>query len=31
MYKNLGIHPTTIAEAFEKAAEKATEILRDYL
>jgi len=29
MYKNLGIHPTTIAEAFEKAAEKSTEILRD--
>ncbi|CAF2458429.1 unnamed protein product [Rotaria sp. Silwood2] len=24
-----GIHPTTIAEAFEKAAEKSTEILRD--
>ncbi|CAF1094070.1 unnamed protein product [Rotaria sp. Silwood1] len=24
-----GIHPTTIAEAFEKAAEKSTEILKD--
>jgi T-complex protein 1 subunit delta len=25
----LGLHPTTIAEAFEKAAEKAIEILRE--
>lgn len=25
---DLGLHPTTIADAFEKAADKATEILR---
>ncbi len=28
LFRTLGLHPTTIAEAFEKAADKATEILR---
>jgi hypothetical protein len=28
LFLNIGLHPTAIAEAFEKAADKATEILK---